>query len=646
MATEQYLKGLPGKRYSVINNFNKGYNTSVSDGVLSDNVFRTLVNYEMKEEGIISKRKGLKDNGLGDLVKMFYDLVADPTSFTDLLNPGVTFSTVLTGKLNGATSNSQNAHNEIFKMLKDTITYTDANTASESINVIYDKVIHLNIINDQMINDFNEFEENMLLWDIKSEVEFDIILGGYYMFKSDLSSYLNPVKKNVFKYIKCKVSLDNASSLIESPEITLSLDIKVDKTTAITTSTVTSKINLLDSRLYDQKFLKVITYNDKSYFTTGYNLYQISAGLLTIISASNAYKPNAIEISNIGFNILATTPLEYFDSGTGTVDAIKGVFLTLSGEPVKSIPTVYTTTVNKEFKINVIAKGSTALGTPKYRPDNGEIDETLNPYKDLTGSYGASPNTHIFTCTDFNLEGKFEIKITKGETAIPYIGYFTAEPQQIKEIGKVSDVAAIVNSSLYCMIMNNQLVLYGGHGYIFFSEYDNFYYFPNYNYIYAIDESGEEVNTIKYFRQFYAVSLGKKWKRLSGSFPFSGDTDGLFPLNDFVGCTNPNSIRQIENNLVFLSKNGLYMLKQGYTGEGTENIQQIDLGILGDYPKDDVMNAVVKGNTYVLTMGNIVLIYNYALGAYYKYIYNVTEDTGYTSVLSALFSKDSFGIDY
>lgn len=637
MAIRQSLKGSKEKTYEIINNFNKGYNTSISDGVLADNVFRELVNFEIKEEGIISKRKGLKNNGLNELIKMFYDLKTDPTEITDLLNPGITFNTVLTGKLNGSENNNQNAYNEIFKMLKDTVTYIDEEEVSTNIDIIHDKIAHLKIFDDKMLKEYQEHGRNILLWDISCSIDFEIVLTGYYMFKELASSYLNPVKKDVFKYIRCKLTIDNASSLISDPYITLTLDVKIDKTTAIS-----SKINLINKKIADSGFLKMINYNDKSYFATGYGLYQTKDGILTKINTTNAYKPNAIEVSNIGFNILSSSPLTHVDSGTGSTDSIKGVFLTYNGEPTLKIPSSYSTTENKEFKINVIHTGSGALSVPKYRFDNGEVDETKNPYKEMIGSY----TSNVFTCTNFSLDGKFEIKIEKANTD-PHIGFYTAEPQQAKEIGKINDICNLINSSLYCMIMNNQLVLYGGHGYIFFSEFDNFYYFPNYNYIYAIDESIEEVNAIKYFRQFYAVSIGnKKFKRLSGNFPFEGEGDGLFPLNDFVGCSNTNTIRQIENNLVFLSNNGLYLLKQGYTGEGTENIQQIDLSIIGDYDKDKVINAVVKGNNYILTMGNIVLLFNYVLGAYYKYIYNITEVEGYTATLSGLFEKDEYGLDF
>ena len=82
-------------------------------------------------------------------------------------------------------------------------------------------------------------------------------------------------------------------------------------------------------------------------------------------------------------------------------------------------------------------------------------------------------------------------------------------------------------------------MLYGKHGYMFFSEYSVFDYFPNYNYIYVANEAGEEsVTSVNYFRQYYAIFTNKRIKKMSGTF---GASDfSVSPLNDFIGCPNGN----------------------------------------------------------------------------------------------------------
>ena len=202
---------------------------------------------------------------------------------------------------------------------------------------------------------------------------------------------------------------------------------------------------------------------------------------------------------------------------------------------------------NKEFELHILSSGSSANEKPQYRPNNGEVDVTVNKYKDLPGSYNSDKS--VFTCTGLNETGSFELNIKKGEDN--YINYFTMGSVSEKEIGKIEDISKLVFSSRYCKVINSQLVLFGNHGYLFFSDYNKFNYFPNYYYVYAAETENEQVTGLTYFRQFYALFTNKRIKRLAGSF--GSDDFGLYPLNDYIGCTNPKSIRQVQNYIYFLS---------------------------------------------------------------------------------------------
>ena len=145
-------------------------------------------------------------------------------------------------------------------------------------------------------------------------------------------------------------------------------------------------------------------------------------------------------------------------------------------------------------------------------------------------------------------------------------------------------------------------------------------YFPNYYYIYIASEAGEEsVTSINYFRQFYAVFTNKRIKRMAGSF--GADDFGIYPLNDFVGCANGNTVRAVGNNLIFLGNDGLYQLKQGYLGEGTENVEKIDLLLNNELNINNVLQAFVINGNYVLvkTNGTTWIIYNAENPSFYEY---------------------------
>ena len=67
MATKQSLKGGTSKIYEIVNTFNKGYNTSVADDLLSENVFRDMINFLPSTEGNITKRPGINRSKMYEL---------------------------------------------------------------------------------------------------------------------------------------------------------------------------------------------------------------------------------------------------------------------------------------------------------------------------------------------------------------------------------------------------------------------------------------------------------------------------------------------------------------------------------------------------------------------------------------------------
>ena len=335
---------------------------------------------------------------------------------------------------------------------------------------------------------------------------------------------------------------------------------------------------------------------------------------------SNVYKPVPYEITNPGFNIIADKPLSYIDSA-GNVDTIRGVFYTTSTdkEPIQNVP------CNIPFNINVIMTGSTTPDTPKIRPNNGELDEGKNPYTNLSGvwqSDDSSTGFMYFECKGIDSIEAYEMKITKGTDE--YITYFTPTPYVPKTTGTLSEISDLVLGCPRCKIINNQLVLFGNGGYIFFSDFENFKYFPSYYYVYVANGTDEEIVDIVYFRQYYAIFTNKRILRMSGDF--ATDNFEIGPLNDFMGCVNHNTIRQVYNSLYFIGYNGIYSLNQGYLGTGTENLKRIDTQLVNTFNFDNVAYCYVLGNIYIIIMkdgktwytydvdNDMFLRYDYSLG--------------------------------
>lgn len=639
MATVQPLRGNSNKIFSISANFNQGIDKRTADDVSSDQSFTELVNFYSASEGYLSKRPGVYNSHISDFIKKLATDDYDPTKYILGTNKFGETPEVLKSRI-------VDLYNTIFTETKKVGNEVD----DVKFTFQADKIVGFQLLKNSFFLEAMQDYETILDGDMSEEVrsktiEFACIMlvGGFYTtIQNDTESSRKPGL-----YV-CRLE----TRIMYNEAGHYDVDLEID-TVDPTMNPFKDLNNIYHSR-WDYKpegysegmedstpanTLDISNYNGYSYVATGTNyLLKIDqnperkvndvnhdgeSNIITKIGGyenENIYKPTAIELNQIGFNIMHSDPLTYYDN-TGSVAKVKGVFYSISQErngvsyqqPVSKIP------YNKPFYVHIIYTGAnTNLQKPKYRPNNGEVDTDKNPYKDLPGDWlDASKN--IFSCTGIDSDQSFELFIKDGDDE--FRNYFdTTSVQEDNNTGSIKEISELVFSSTHSKVINNQLVLYGGHGYIFFSEYDMFNYFPNYYYLYVASEAGEEAVTgIVYFRQYYAIFTNKRIKRMTGSF--GADNFGVYPLSDFIGCPNGRTIRSIGNNLLFLGSDGIYKLKQGYLGEGTENVEKVDDIINGDLSLNNVVQAFVMNNNYVAIKndGKTWMVYNVSTDAFYEY---------------------------
>lgn len=657
MATRQSLKGISNKVYDVIGNFNKGINRRSADDVSVDSSFRELTNFYNEKEGVLSKRPGLYDSKFGIFMNYLYN------NFENAFGED---TSEFYGELSEAKSR--------FRLFKSICIDGATVTIPTYPFNIDDPLLH-DTSGDPLLVDFEP--KNIVAFQVVKETNFNKFLEKFdplnpnSCFNGD--DALSFAELNVNIICSGDTPLPDyyyhISGLYEQSGLYIyKMHLKIEKwgsTTGHLRIANDSVFSLHNMKYVEEDFwkkytlrwlygefgkkcpqLEMVSYNGASYGATGkdyiikildefpttrikkaglytneYDIITEIGGILSTTKYNNIYKPTPVEVSNIGFNILASDPIGYIEN-TGTTDAIKGVFYSVnyndsSGtyvgkEPISDIP------ANSSFNLHILQTGTGTLARPQYRPDNGDTNTTTNPYKDLNGAFSSS-SPHIFECTGLNGDGKYEIKTTKG--SVTFLSYVSTGMNYNKEVGKVSDIKELIYKSTHLKVINNQLVLYGNHPYIFFSEYDNFYYFPNYFNLYVAKDVGEqEVVSINYFRQYYAVFTKTKIRRMTGSF--GGADFGIYPLNDFVGCSNKQTIKQVNNNLLFVANDGLYKLKQGYTGEGTENVEKIDLDYGEGINTNTIKQAFVLNNSYIMLFSkkDKFIVYDFEKNTFYDFV--------------------------
>lgn len=649
MAIDQTLKGGPNKVYSVITNFNKGIDRKTADDVASDSSFKELKNFYNESEGYLSKRPAVYNSKLLDFVKRIvegdysdnFKIINnrfDETKETLIKRLEDFYKTILLGEKKEVYHESL-GETRTFKM---------------------DKVVGFQIINNNKFLEALQDTHKIFNGEYSDKVGSSLIEFGCIVVTGGFSTIIKGDQEGsklcglyiTRLIIKMKYIVGigyNTTLEIDSVDPTVSPSSK--RRWLYYPDNYNFSVREEEEKQYIQNIdeyiplnaVDIANYNGFTYIPTGKNYiikidqdpetkgyhekYTNESNLFKVIGGNdreNLYKPTAMELSQVGFNILSDDPLSFVDE-SGTVNKIKGVYYSIDiddnglvvKQPVSKVP------YNKPFNMHVLYTGTATPGTPQFRPNNGETDTNKNPYKDLPGSWDS--NKKVFTCKGLDSDQNFEIRITLDKDVfINYINTTSGEPD---ETGYISEISKLVMSSTRMRVINNQLVLYGGHGYIFFSEYDMFNYFPNYYYIYIASEAGEEsVTSINYFRQYYAIFTNKRIKKMVGSF--GTDNFGIYPLNDFIGCANGRTVRAVGSNLLFLGNDGIYQLKQGYLGEGTENVEKIDILLGNELTLNNVIQAFTIHSNYVIVKndGYTWMVYNTETMAFYEY--NLESLTG------------------
>lgn len=648
MGTIQPLRGNSNKIFSISANFNKGIDRLTADDVSSDQSFKELTNFYNASEGYLSKRPGAYNSHISDFIKKLATDDYDKTKYIIGTNKFNETPAELEAKL-------KDMYNTIFAGVKKVGTEKDG----VKFTFTADKVVGFQLLKNTFFLEAMQNYETILSGDFSENIrsrniEFACIIavGGFY---TSIKKGVESSKKPGLYVTRIRTKLEY--NIADHYDVTLEID-SVDPTM----NPYKDKDNNYrcrwdyfpdgyiegDQSVEPANTLDISNYNGFSYIATGSNYLikieqspdsRIADGVHTGESSiikqiggyegEHLYKPTAIELNQIGFNILSNDPLTFIDK-TGSVSKTKGVFFSVNKtrdgvtfkQPVNKVP--YNTT----FFLHVIYTGTTAPSKIQFRPNNGETDTTKNPYKDLPGKWADTAKT-IWECTGVDSDQNFELYIKLGDDE--FRTYFnTTSVSEDNDTGNINEITKLIFSSKHSRVINNQLILYGGHGYVFFSEYDVFNYFPNYYYLYVASEAGEEAVTgVAYFRQYYAIFTNKRIKRMTGNF--GSDDFGVYPLSDFIGCPNGRTIKPVNNNLLFLGSDGIYKLKQGYLGEGTENVEKVDDILNGELTLDNVIQAFTMNNNYVVIKddGKTWYIYNTITEAFYKYEFESAEGTVY-----------------
>lgn len=512
MGNYQGIKGNPEqKMFYIIDQLVGGINTEFSDDTSPDNEFYNIVNFDMNTRGSLYKRLGFgKLNAVSQIFNLFMSIPSTKGKTPEDPNPEV---------------------------LND--------------NIVYMKMLK---------NDNGVFRNLSAFSGDKAYRQYQQLFG---------------MQNNSFKLLMITTSLYTNTSKAWLFTCTLP-DLEYDvegKPTATETIVVDSTVYELPVVFNWDKNLgniETIEFFDKIYFTSN------NKALVTFDRATDtfsysgtgvtgqtntAYKPNAMEIRKIGFNLLGDDPLHWVNYQGLSTNSIQGIYITtMDNKPVQIIPN------GGKFRLNILYTGTDSGFTIGFK--EGDSNLTFTSTVNTTYS-GANLKVYDIVINEVPTS-EVEIKIEKtGSVLDPFYDYYT-----VGTVDPETKAVTALNVGEYGIVeMYNRAVYYKDDT-IFFSEINNFGYVPNYNYISLPIEPMDKITKVVYFKNVYIIFTKYRIYKMIDQF---GTTSfQVMPVNPTVGCHAPNTIVPIENELYFASPRGLYSLRSSAFRDGIEDLKELD----------------------------------------------------------------------
>lgn len=162
---------------------------------------------------------------------------------------------------------------------------------------------------------------------------------------------------------------------------------------------------------------------------------------------------------------------------------------------------------------------------------------------------------------------------------------------------------------------NGRLLMYGNPDFpdwLFFSEVSVKDYFPYGNALQFTNELGEAIEAVTKFMNILVVQSPSYTWGLKGQAPQKVAVAGIepytkFTINPTIGCVSADTARNVRNQLLFLSKEGVVALKALYAEDNRYNIELIDRNIENIVPVDTSAVAIYFDDMYWLASGSQVL---------------------------------------
>ena len=341
--------------------------------------------------------------------------------------------------------------------------------------------------------------------------------------------------------------------------------------------------------------IEAVQWKDKLFIATGTELVEYDGTAAKVVEP---YKPQPLEALYVGTNGLADFPDNYLTDGEGPL-AINGVIpdkrFGVSGKP-----TLFTVFVTKPSDVTLEYKYE--YGKRAWANTTGGTDNLL------LGQDWTDSKTWSFTPQDaaeWTLKVSARVKATAENPTPGEPEIYTIPTYKVKETDENKAVDTDwVGTCNRIMLYWDRLIVYGdtkNKTQIYISHLSNPRYFPVNNTLDFENPEQEAISRLVSYRDSIIVFMPSSIQGLNGKAPTGDDPFTRHVIHSGIGCIAPETAKVMGNVIVFLSKEGVHILKSFAFNENRMNIEKIDSSIENEISLDTNACAIVFDGQYHLT---------------------------------------------
>lgn len=318
--------------------------------------------------------------------------------------------------------------------------------------------------------------------------------------------------------------------------------------------------------------IEAAQYQNNLFVATGTKLVEVTiTGGVYSAKTVVPYTPTAMEVINIGTNALAANPDSYIQDGVSVSTYVEAVGIKAQ---FKNGAVGVDTSMNAFINVP-----SGYAGTVDYKWEyKKSADTTWTVHKDFTASYKAATMR-------FESPTKYDIKVTvrkTGETITDPKNYVLASYMVNATMDPPALPVTGIQRCRKIMLHWDRLLLCGDdvNPYqMYISDLQAPRYYPVPNTISFDFGKQEPITAVVRFQDMLVVFTRTTIQTLTGK---SVDDYARFLIHDGIGCVAGRTAVVVGNNVVFLSKDGIYGLRPNIYRLESLNVVRIDQNIQHD----------------------------------------------------------------